>query len=576
MRKMDHANLLVKNLLCVLLLSVIYSNANAQNFNWAKSFGNSSLESGYAITTDAAGNVYTTGDFNGITDFDPGPGVFNLDPGIATNIFVSKLDSAGNFIWAIQMGGMSSNEGRGITLDANGNLYITGDFSDTADFDPGPGIFNLYATDYRDVFIAKLDTAGNFIWAKDISGIAYGVFANSIAVDGNGNVYTTGNFRDTVDFDPGPGVYSLYTPNFDIFISKLDSSGNFVYAKNMGATTYNYGYGIAIDAWNNVYATGSFRLTVDFDPGPDSSYLTSNGYDDVYVLKLDPTGNFIWAKNMGGIGNDISRAMALDAAGNIYFTGTFESTADFDPGTAIFNLQQSGVSGGDLFVAKLDSAGNLVWAKAMGGTGLGYGAGIALDAAGNVYTTGYFEGVTAFDPTGGFNLTSTWFTGGDVYVSILSNAGNFIWAGKMGSNSYEYGRAIAVDAAGNIYTTGGFTGVADFDPGTAVYNLNSNGNLDIFVCKLGGVSTAITDKDLVNNFKIYPNPITDHLVIQLQKDFANVSINLKNVMGQNVLTEYYALTNKIDLQLQALKAELYFVEIIAGDNIPVVVKLIKQ
>ena len=209
------------------------------NFLWAKSYGGTDEDRGYSIAVDVKGNTYTTGYFRDIVDFDPGPGVFNLTSAGASDIFISKLDSSGNFIWAKRLGGGNGDIGASIAVDGTGNVYTTGAFIGTADFDPGPGVFNLtpVTPPFSDeVFVSKLDSSGNFVWAKSMGGPNTNDAGNSITVDATGNVYTTGHFADTADFDPGLGIFNLFPVwGMDIFISKLDALGNFIYAKNAGS-----------------------------------------------------------------------------------------------------------------------------------------------------------------------------------------------------------------------------------------------------------------------------------------------------------------------------------------------------
>src|SRR5688572_3781388 len=156
---------------------------------------------------------------------------------------------------------------------------------------------------------------------------------NELAIDGSGNIYTIGTFINTVDFDPGSGVYNLSTgSSTDIFISKLDSNGDFVWAKGMGGSDGDTASGIGIDHQGYVLGTGSFNGTADFDPGPDTYNLTSAGFWDNYIVKLDADGNLVWAKAIGGTLSDNSDGLALDTGGNVYTTGGFASTVDFDPG----------------------------------------------------------------------------------------------------------------------------------------------------------------------------------------------------------------------------------------------------
>ena len=466
------------------------------DFAFARGFGGPSNDSGVGIATDSAGNVYTTGSFQGTVDFDPGPGTFNLVSNPSTNttdVFVSKLDSAGNFIWAKSWGGGAADEAKAIALDDFGNVYTTGYFQGLADFDPSPLGSALNASlGFENTFVSKLDSAGNFVWAKVFSGTAKNI-ASAIAVDAAGSVYTTGSFTGIVDFDPG--ALTLNFPSLgleDVFVSKLDSAGNVVWVKALGGTDSDQASAIALDAFGNVYTTGRFKGTADFDTGAGTFYITSTGSANVYVSKLDSAGKFVWANSLGGGSIFVqASAIALDALGNVYTTGIFTGAADFDPGAATFNFTSKSyfdgtffVTAADVFVSKLDNSGNFVWAKAFGGIFDEFANAIALDALGNVYMTGTFAGTADFDPgIGTFNLTSG--VGSlDGFVSKLDSVGNFVWAKSLGGTSNDVANAIALDALGNVYTTGSFRGTADFDPGVGTFNLTSAGSSDVFVSKL--------------------------------------------------------------------------------------------
>jgi len=487
----------VKKILFILLITLATTILHAQDvyFEWAKQMGGSgSLSVGHSIATDASGNVYTTGFFNGTVDFDPGAGVFNLTSG---GIFISKLSAAGDLIWAKQMvaaAGTGSGEGHSIAVDAAGNVYTTGFFTGTVDFDPGPGSFNL--TSSGEIFISKLDAAGNFAWAKQMLTIAAISQNRLIVVDAAGNVYTTGTFFGTVDFDPGAGVFNLSSAGFrDIFVSKLDAAGNFVWAKQMGGSGLAddaRGYSIAIDGSGNIYTTGEFSGTVDFDPGTGVFNLNSSGVEGIFVSKLDAAGNFAWAKRIGGTLDVVGYSIAVDGPGNIYTTGYFGGTADFDPGPAVFEM--SATASNNVFVSKIDASGNFILAKQFGGPGSSGGSSISLDATGNIYTTGSFSRTVDFDPGPGTYNLNTIGINEDMFVSKLDMNGNLIWAKQMGGgiSSYAAGNSIALDAFRNIYTTGSFSITVDFDPGFGVFNLTSRGVNDMFVHKMSQCTNSST------------------------------------------------------------------------------------
>ena len=459
-----------------------YESPASGDFAWAKGIGGTSNDDGNSIFVDSNNNVYTTGSFQGTVDFDPGAGVSNLTSAGADDIFVSKSDSDGTLLWAKRMGGASGDYGLGITVDSSGNIYTTGYFFGTADFDPGVGTVNLINAGGTDVFISKLDGSGNFVWAKSMGETSY-EYGSTIAIDLNGNIYTIGAFSGTVDFDPGAGVSNRISAGADdVFVSKLDNNGNFVWAKSMGGAGAESGYSITLDSNSNFYITGQFQLTADFDPGAGISNLTSSGEDDIFISKLDANGNLLWAKSVGGTGVDYGNDIELDSSGNIYTMGHFQNTVDFNP-SLIDTLNLTSAGGFDIFVSKLDSGGNFLWAKNMGGTSNDFGFNMVLDTYGDVYTTGSFQGTADFDPSVGVsNLTSVGAE--DIFLSKLNATGNFVWNKGMGGTLGDQGFGIALDLIGNIYTIGSFQGTADFDPGVDVFNLISSGGKDIFISKL--------------------------------------------------------------------------------------------
>jgi subtilisin-like proprotein convertase family protein len=448
-------------------------------FGFAMSAGGTNGDSGLAVTADAAGNIFETGNFEGTLDFDPGPGVYNLTSGGSCDVFVAKYSPSGALIWARRLGGANAEYGRGIVVAADGSVYTTGNFNGSADFDPGSGTYNLTSAGLSEIFVSKLDSAGNFVWARRQGGSGTDAGEN-IALASDGSICITGTFQGTADFDPAAsGTYNLTSVgNYDVFITKLDSAGNFVWACGTGGTNYDYATGIAVASDGSVYATGYYQDTVDFDPGTGSFPLTSVGGRDFFVLKLNSTGSFVWAKSMGGTGSDTCLDIALGPDGGVYTTGYFSGTADFDPGPGTFNLSGTGA-----FISKLDSQGNFVWARELGGTSSTTAEAIAVTADGYVYTTGYFYETADFDPgVGTFNLQSA--GNSDIFISKLDSSGTFFGARSMGGTGSDIGYAIAITTGGSSVITGYFEVTADFDPSLGIYNLTSAGSRDRVLAKI--------------------------------------------------------------------------------------------
>lgn len=511
---------MIKKTILLLALLGVQKTGVSQEFQWAKEIGITIYDFGNSITTDASGSVYTIGDFQGTVDFDSGSGTSNLTSNGNSDIFISKLDASGNFLWAKSIGGSGIDRGASIATDASGFVYITGSFQGIVDFDPGSGISNLTSIGNSDMFIAKLDDYGNFLWAKAMGGTS-GEAVYSIAIDASGNVYVTGFFQGTVDFDPGSGTYNLTSNGArDIFVSKLNTSGNFLWAKAMGGIGFDRGVSITIDASGNVYITGYFQEIVDFDPGSGTSNLTSNGGNDMFISKLDASGSFLWAKAMEATGESYGSSITTDPSGNVYTTGYFSETIDFDPGSGVNNFTSNGYY--DIFIIKLDASGNSLWAKTMGGTDFDGVYSIVIDASGSVYVTGYFSGMVDFDPGSGIsNFTSN--GNEDIFISKFDASGNFLWVKAIGGSQLDEGRSIATDASGSVYIMGRFFGAVDFDPGSGT-SIGTVGKWGGYVLKLSTDGLGIEESTLLQDVRIYPNPTSGKVTLSSTEKIAALKV----------------------------------------------------
>jgi hypothetical protein len=354
---------------------------------------------GSSICVDSFGNSYITGTFGGTRDFDPGVGIVNLTA-TSTSAFIEKIDSAGNFVWVKQISGNDAVVANKIVRNDLGELYITGCFKGTADFDPGPSVSNLLSQNDFDVFVIKLDTACNLIWAKSVGGSGNDQ-SLSIALTNNDEVVATGIFSDSVDFDPGAGSTVLSTPTpIGIFVWKLDSGGNFVFAKGMtGGWFGTASRSIAVDTSDNIFITGNFTGTIDFDPGPGS--YPQNGYSmGVFVEKLDNSGNFDWVKTniIEGKYNAVATDDTGNVYATGYFSGTVDFDPDTSQ-TYYLSTDVSGESWG-VFVQKLNANGDFRAALKMGGESGQFAEGmdIKLDDSAFIYVVGDFNNVSDFDP----------------------------------------------------------------------------------------------------------------------------------------------------------------------------------
>ncbi len=332
-----------------------------------------------------------------------------------------------------------------------------------------------------------------FEWAKAPQ--QGGQMGYSVDIDGSGNTYTTGYFQQTVDFDPGIGVFELVCATnigagqTDIFVLKLDPNGNFIWAKDLGN---GIGYSIDVDDTGNSYiASDGIIIKLDnlgnqvwSQPIPSGMYgpkIALDGNNNLCIsstynlIKMNSSGTTLWTKSIDGAGTSI----AVDGLNNIIVSGHFSGTGDFDPSPTIYNLTSAGSD--DIFVCKLDASGNFVMAKAIGGNDYDFSYSVAIDASNNIYTTGGFSGTADFDPSASnFSLNSSGAY--DIYISKLDPNGNYMWAKSMvGGSQYDYAYSISIDNSNNVYSTGVFSGGVDFDPGINTVQLANNG---IFISKL--------------------------------------------------------------------------------------------
>ncbi len=542
-------------IITLLLLTNYYS--QAQSLLWANRIGNKYEDNVSALTVDNTTNVITTGIFGGKMDFNSDQGIHEMTSRSAADIFILKTDTKGAFVWTkqIELHGKADkyiNKATAITTDAEDNLYITGFFRDSADFDPGPEIYMLKSNGISSGFILKLNKNGDFIWAKSIVGT--GTLLNTkMKIDGS-NLYIGGAFDSTADFDPGPSVTTLTCVNsysYDAFLLKLDTAGNFVWVKQIEGDGYQTIADMAIDLDHNIVLTGKFSNATDFDPGPGTYTLTSAN-DANFITKLDSAGNFIWALPTGG------PWIVTDAVGDIYTTGAcIESTVDFDPGQGTYNLTSKGSC--DVVVQKLDKDGKFIWAKQIGGTDYDEATAIANNANKELYIICGFKGT--FLPGG--TLPSFGSRGDyDIAIVKMDKNGASLWAGQMGGKGIEFGVAANTDALGNIYLTGFFTDTCDVDPGISNHYLASSyfTDVDIFTLKLH-YNVGITDK-AQKSFTITPNPASSLLHIS---DITGITaLKLTDIQGR-IIRDYLKPVANIDVSM--LASGIYLLQLQTSEGV---------
>jgi hypothetical protein len=341
----------------------------------------------------------------------------------------------------------------------------------------------------------------NFDWGFT-SGATKRDEVTDIAMDAQGNVYLTGAFQDSMNMANGGPAEYMYGPGFrDIFLAKYDATGAKQWAFSIGNLAWDRGWSMTLDNQANVYAGGVFSRKADFDPGPDSTILTSNPagfWPDGYLAKYSTNGELQWAKHLLTARNRSASqtatllsitGMEIDNNGDLVIGGAFWDTVWLAPNQMI-------VSDGalaDMFIAKYDADGNFIWAKQMGGSGDQRIQSLSTDPQGNIYTTGFFFGSPYFDAPGGTTVSTQGSE--DIFLAKYNSSGALLWAQGFGSvngspTSTESGLDVGTDDMGNVYFTGRLLGAADFDPNTAAGSLmpTTSGSASFFA-KLDGGGT---------------------------------------------------------------------------------------
>jgi hypothetical protein len=473
-----------------------FSNAQSANLIWAQGSGSADFEMVRDLITDNAGNVISVGQFANTVDFDPGPGTHNLTSAGASDIFIMKQDANGNLLWAHSFGNYDSDAAYGVGVDASNNIYITGTFRYEVDFDPTAGdytIGNALAGNAGQIYLLKLNAAGNLVWVNymgNISGSSQGLV---IAVETTGLSVISGTFNTTVDFDPNGGTTNLTantTTNYDIFVASYTSDGDLNWAHGFGGTSgNNFPEDIALDASNNVILTGSYGGTADLDPTAGTQTANTLGYDDAFIMKFTSGGIFLWAKSVGSIWGDYGFATVADSNDDIYFVGAFRQDIDLDPGAGTSNYSIG--ANENTFIVKLSWNGNFIWSKTLE-NGYSRPKAVDLDENDNLYIAGGFSGTTDFDPGAAVVSNTSADNFDDGFVVILDSDGLYQTSFTFGTTTEDRAECISVVNSDEFYIGGYFNGTVDFNPTTDNYPLTSNGSFDNFVARYGACNLDLT------------------------------------------------------------------------------------
>ena len=454
-------------------------NANG-DFLWVKGIGGTGYVNCSAVVI--GGNfIYMAGKYTNTIDFDPSTNSSNLTSanGSFEAAFMAKYDLNGTHISSKSIDGETDLKFTSISF-SNNQLLVSGNFSGAVDFDPSTNALNLSSNGLTDIFIAKYSTLFIPQWAYAVGGVDIDTCFSS-TVNSSGELIITGNYKNSVDFDPSAATNSLLNSSTTInntYLAKYSTSGILIWVKDIQAKMNNLLSSnpssnpiIVCDASNNLIVAGVFNVTSDFDPSAATASLTPSGS---FVAKYDTNGNYIWAKKLTSTTN---KGIIYDSATtNVTVFGTFTSSTDFDPGTAVYNLD---TTTGTNYFASYDTNGNFVYAKNIQPTITNI---INIDFEG-IYLTGNFSGSADFDPSTEVSTQYSLLTNG--FIGRYDTTGAFVYVKAIGGNKPANNTTnfISTDGSGNIYRAGTLSATTDLDPSSNTFNVSSLSSPGIFISK---------------------------------------------------------------------------------------------
>lgn len=539
----------------ILTVALISSMVFSQEYYSGNTFGGGGLDIQYNSALDSQGNIYSVGLYQ--TSMTVGSSTIATNGGNADG-FLTKHDNQGNPIWVKSFGGANDDVAIDIAIDSNDNIYLTGYFQGAGpnsfdanpanvDDDGNPNTSNadefwLAVTSFlnsRDCFIIKLDSNGDFLWAKQISNSvgATNEDSNTIEVDSQGNVYIAGSFV-YADFDPDPAVNNDVFANgdgangTDPFLLKLDADGNFVWVKTYDCSDNAKILDMEFDANDNLYVTGQFVGIIDLDSSANTDSYTSEGGFDNFIMKLDANQDYVWGGSYGSLTNDTPNTIKVYDS-SIYVGGYFTGSTDFDLGSGSTMVSPAGQFDG--YVVKYNTDGNIQFVYTIGSADSGVEEVESIREVNDVvYISGQFIGTADFD-NGSGTASSSSAGGTDAYMVEVSSSGDYINHVTLGGSFDEDFTHMEIQND-EILLYGSFeSDPMDLNPFAGEDNFTGAVSKNCYLSRFATTSLlSVDDFNPINNISVYPNPANNILNITLNSLVFN-SFKIYSVTGQTIL-----------------------------------------
>lgn len=564
-----------KNYSCVISLLFVPSFLWSQTFNWAEKIESNGTCNISGLTTDENENIYVTGLFEQDVTFDQN----NQFTAIGDwDMFVAKYDDQGSFLWAKNYSSLERVSGKTLRV-FDSHLYVSGSFKDTVDFDTSDPQNNLSISDNSThSFILKLDLAGDFVSVLDFQSDEF-IDINDFILDSEGNIIMTGVFSGVTDFDPSSGTNEVTANAFnDFFVNKIDESGSHIWTYRADQNGLNnYTGSLDLNDSDDVIVVGQIAGETDFGTSTSPNIVTPNSVTSGFILSLSKNMEVNWVQTFDGDNTDRVVDVVVDDNNEIILTGYFWGTLELEINGSAESFYS--VDQGDIHVSKLNSQGEYVWVKHIGGQRMGEGSSVGVDQYNDVYVTGYFEGTKDFDPGSGvFELSSSdnnsFFN--DVFVLKLNQNGDFNFALNFEGEGSEYGKVIEI-FENSIYTAGEFNKTTDFDFAQNVFELEHTGTTAeeygfIHKMTLNDLNTSDLSAD-IKNFVVYPNPTNEFL--NLSTGFSYYELTVFDALGKVLYSENFENSFENQIDISSYRKGIYFVNI-KHEDFDKTVKVIKD
>ncbi|MDP5076871.1 MAG: T9SS type A sorting domain-containing protein, partial [Nonlabens sp.] len=540
----------------------------SQVYQGAHTFGTAATDLSQTTAIDAQGNIYVAGNVGATTTF--GTSTLTYRGGNADG-FLAKYDPNGNPLWIKPFASGFDDVVTAITIPTSGDIFLTGYFqgagSQSFDADPGPNVFTLSQSSAilsRDCFIIKLNSNGDFVWAKQVSNPSGGAAQEdsfTIAVGEQGSVYVAGRFI-FADFDPGAGTQTIITPTggFEGFILKLDANGNYEWVNHL-KNAQNAVRSMLIETNGDVVIVGEFAGTIDVSGATAGAInLTSSGGNDIFMVKYDMNGNHIWSQKIGGTAADAVKVIKKAANGNYLIGGTFNGTININPDTgAVLNVASLG--GADGFVLEISTGGGYVNNYIVGGPSADEVYDIETSYAGKTIVTGSYSNTVDFDTSANtavatsLGSTDSFILSLDTRTLLYDSHLTYGGPGNSKNTSVEYN--ITLD---RLSFLGGFSSNVDFDPFTPMDIKSSNGFDDVYLMQLMGNVLSNETVEGTNEISLFPNPASNFLNLRAISSINK--LNVMDAMGRVISTVVFTgNSNEHQVDISNLSSGIYFATI---------------